>query len=91
MGVQRAERASTTDGQLPEPAVVQSCVGSGGFFGKSFDAACLAEHDVVAYTHAVYHPASRFWLFQGIEAGIFAAATVALLGFSIWWIRRRIS
>jgi hypothetical protein len=76
-----------TGGGLPDPAVVQSCVTS----GKSFDAACLAEHDLVGYTHAAYHPASRFWLFQGIEAGIFTAFTVALVGFSVWWIRKRIS
>ncbi len=59
--------------------------------GRRFDPACLAEHDIVSYTHAVYHPASRFWLFQGIEAGIFTALALALLGFSIWWIRTRIS
>jgi hypothetical protein len=35
--------------------------------------------------------ASRFWLFQAIEAGIFFAVAVALLAFSVWWIRRRIS
>ena len=59
--------------------------------GRRFDPACLAEHDIVSYTHAVYHPASRFWLFLGIEAGIFTALALALLGFSIWWIRTRIS
>jgi hypothetical protein len=78
-----------TDGGPPDPAIVASCVADPT--GKSFDAACLAEHDVVQYTHAVYHPASRFWLFQGIEAGIFTALTLSLLGFSIWWIRKRIS
>jgi hypothetical protein len=77
------------DGQPPDPAVVAACAGEGS--GKTFDAACLAEHDIVSYTHAVYHPASRFWLFQGIEAGIFTAFTVALIAFSLWWIRKRIS
>ena len=79
-----------TDGGVPDPAVVEACA-TGGAAGKTFDSACLAEHDIVSYTHAVYHPASRFWLFQGIEAGIFTALALALLIFSVWWIRRRIS
>ena len=78
-----------SDGGLPDPAVVEACTNVAS--GKRFDPACLAEHDIVSYTHAVYHPASRFWLFQGIEAGIFTALALALLGFSIWWIRTRIS
>jgi ABC-2 family transporter protein len=82
-----ANELRVAGGGMPDPAVVQSCLTP----GKSFDAACLAEHDLVGYTHAVYHPASRFWLFQGIEAGIFTALTVALIGFSVWWIRKRIS
>ncbi len=77
------------DGRVPDPAVVEACATGGT--GKSFDDACLAEHDIVAYMHAVYHPASRFWLFQGIEAGIFAVLALVLVGFSIWWIRRRVS
>ena len=40
---------------------------------------------------ATYQPGSRFWLFQAIEAGIFAALTLALLAFAVWWIRKRIS
>ena len=74
-----ANELRLSDGPLPDPAVVQSCVTA----GKSFDTACLAEHDIVGYTHVVYHPANRFWLFQGIEAGIFTALALALLGFSV--------
>jgi hypothetical protein len=51
-----------TDGAVPDPAVVQSCLNTPAV--KGFDGACLAEHDIISYTHAVYHPASRFWLFQ---------------------------
>jgi ABC-type transport system involved in multi-copper enzyme maturation permease subunit len=36
-----------------------------------------------------YQPASRFWAFQSIEAGIFVALTLALLGASVWLIHRR--
>ena len=36
-----------------------------------------------------YQPASRFWPFQFIEAGIFVALTAAALGATIWLLRRR--
>jgi hypothetical protein len=42
------------------------------------------------FMHALYQPAGRFWLFQAIETGIFTALALALLGFSVWWIRKRI-
>ncbi len=41
------------------------------------------------YNHAVYHPASRFWLFQGIETALFAGVGVALIAFAAWWIHER--
>ena len=40
---------------------------------------------------AYYQPADRYWLFQGIEAAIFLAVAVALLGLTVWWLRRRVS
>jgi ABC-type transport system involved in multi-copper enzyme maturation permease subunit len=36
-----------------------------------------------------YQPASRFWPFQLIEAGIFVALTAAALGATIWLLHRR--
>jgi hypothetical protein len=36
-----------------------------------------------------YQPASRFWEFQSIEAGIFVALTLAVLGVAVWLIHRR--
>jgi len=36
-----------------------------------------------------YQPASRFWPFQFIEAGIFVALTAAALGATIWLLHRR--
>jgi hypothetical protein len=77
------------DGQPPDPSVVQGCVTDPST--KSFDRECLADHGIAVYSHATYHPESRFWLFQFIEAGIFTALAVALIGFSAWWIRKRIS
>jgi ABC-type multidrug transport system fused ATPase/permease subunit len=68
--------------------IIDSCVNTST---KGIDRACLAQHHVIEYGSAVFHPANRFWLFQGIEAGIFGALTAALVLFSIWWIRKRIT
>jgi hypothetical protein len=40
-------------------------------------------------TITTYQPASRFWHFQLIEAGLFAALTAAALGATIWLLHRR--
>ena len=49
---------------------------------------CLA-HKGGAYAHAVYQPASRFWVFQGIETALFGGVAVALILFAAWWIHAR--
>jgi len=49
---------------------------------------CLNAHHV--FNVAVYQPASRFWLFQGIEAAIFAGLAAILLVAAAWWLRHRI-
>jgi ABC-type transport system involved in multi-copper enzyme maturation permease subunit len=36
-----------------------------------------------------YQPAGRYWAFQSIEAGIFVALTLAVLGVAVWLIHRR--
>jgi hypothetical protein len=76
------------DGGRPEPTDIESCIDS---TTKQFDHACLAQRHIVEYGGAVFQPADRFWLFQGIEAGIFGGLTLALVLFSIWWIRKRIN
>jgi hypothetical protein len=76
-------------GYSNDRSLIQSCFEKTAT--RSANAACLAKHHVVEFTSAVYQPASRFWLFQGIEAGIFLGLTAALVLFSVWWIRRRIS
>ena len=37
----------------------------------------------------LYQPASRFWEFQSLEAGIFVALTLAVLGVAVWVLHRR--
>lgn len=50
---------------------------------------CLANNGIrIAVT---YQPASRHWAFQWTEAGIYVALALALVGFSFWRIRRRLS
>jgi hypothetical protein len=51
--------------------------------------ACAHAHGL--YNLAVFQPASRFWLFQGIETAIFGGLALALLAFSIRWVRERLS
>jgi hypothetical protein len=51
---------------------------------------CAAPHGI-AYSHAVYQPASRFWLFQGIETALFGGVAIVLIVFAAWWTHRRTS
>jgi hypothetical protein len=39
----------------------------------------------------IYQPGSRFWAFQWYETGIYLAVALALAGFCVWWVRRRVS
>jgi len=39
----------------------------------------------------LYQPASRFWEFQSIEAGIFVVLTLAALGTAVWLLHHRAS
>ena len=50
---------------------------------------CIHDHGWLAFT--TYQPGSRFWPFQGIEAAIVIALTVALLALAIWRLRARIA
>jgi hypothetical protein len=60
-------------------------------FAASLDAQrqCFAEHDIFYTT--LYHPANRFWIFQGIESAIFLGLSAILLGITFYWVMRRIS
>ena len=50
---------------------------------------CLVERAAV-YSHAVYEPASRFWLFQGIETAMFGGVALVLVAFAAWWAHGRL-
>ena len=55
--------------------------------GKGLLGRCLASHGFRQII--TYQPASRFWAFQGVEAGIFVALAAALVGFAMWWVLSR--
>jgi ABC-type transport system involved in multi-copper enzyme maturation permease subunit len=55
--------------------------------GKGLNGPCLSAHGF--HQILTYQPDSRFWAFQGIEAGIFLALAVVLVGFTFWWVRSR--
>ena len=61
---------------LPNPAAIQHAY-----------QACLTQYRQVQ----VYQPDSRYWPFQWYEAAIFVSLAVILIGFSFWWVRRRLS
>jgi hypothetical protein len=39
----------------------------------------------------IYQPGNRYWPFQLYETGIFIGLALLLSGFSLWWIRHRLS
>ena len=51
------------------------------------DPSCLDRAGI--YMHAVYQPASRFWLMQGIETALFGGVALALLAAAAWWTHER--
>ncbi len=89
--------ALSSGGELVVPEGVRSdpglssCLGDATKTATEAKSGCFDRYGIVQNTFATYHPADRFWLFQAIEASIFACAALALLAFSIWWIRKRIS
>jgi hypothetical protein len=52
------------------------------------DFSCLADEDVLS--RILYHPADRFWLFQGFESLLFLLLAAAFLGLSVWWVRTKL-
>jgi hypothetical protein len=52
---------------------------------------CVLQYGEGAYNLQLFHPADRYWLFQGIETALFVALAVLLLLAAVHWVRRRIS
>jgi hypothetical protein len=63
--------------------VVQAC-GSAGPEAAS----CIHAHGWMEFL--TYQPSDRYWIFQGIEVGIFLLLAAALVVLTIWIVRRRL-
>jgi len=50
-------------------------------------AQCLTQHGYTLWAH--YQPASRFWAFQGIEAGWLLTLSALLIAATVYLVRRR--
>jgi hypothetical protein len=48
---------------------------------------CIAQNGI--HVAATFQPYDRYWLFQGVESALFILLAAVLVGFSLWWIRRR--
>jgi hypothetical protein len=65
--------------------------GGGFFVGNTQKLSAAPGLGTKAVVHYVYLPSSAFWPLQLAETGIFAGAAVLLLGFAVWWTRKRIA
>jgi hypothetical protein len=61
--------------------------GAGGTFGDT--AACLGKLNL--HVDVAYHPADRYWTFQGAETALYFLFSGLLIAFGLWRIRRRVS
>jgi hypothetical protein len=52
---------------------------------------CVVKLSSTFHQVTSYQPGSRYWPFQWYELGLFLAASLILTGFSIWWVRRRLT
>jgi hypothetical protein len=75
------------DGTLVLPNVTVGCRPEAQGPGET---PCASELglEAGAYNWQLYQPAGRYWLFQGIETGIFVALAAVLLVFAVRAIRR---
>jgi hypothetical protein len=74
----------------PSLGILESCSHAVTNNARLIDPSCLARHGA-GFIHTLYQPASRFWLFQGIETALFGGAAVALILFAAWWVHDRAS
>jgi hypothetical protein len=78
---QCAGGAKSSFGPLPTEAQVNAAIAA--------QTQCFRDHDL--YMTTLYQPASRFWIFQGIESAIFLGMAAILLGITFYWVTRRIA
>jgi hypothetical protein len=78
--------AGVRDGahHIVSPVQVAQACGSAGPEATS----CIHAHGWTEFL--TYQPADRYWLFQGIEVGMFLLLTLALVAVTFWIVRRRL-
>ncbi len=52
---------------------------------------CITAISAKFHGVVTYQPASRYWPFQIDETVLFVVLALALVGVSVWWIRRRLT
>jgi hypothetical protein len=72
-------------GQPPQP-IPAACRQALASVDPKAVASCVTAHGYRGYQ--IYQPASRFWAFQGIEAGIYVVLAAALLAVTFWALKR---
>ena len=64
---------------IPAPAAIQNAFQD-----------CVTKVGATYHGVITYQPASRYWLFQSLETGIYVVAALGLAAFCFYWIRRRV-
>jgi hypothetical protein len=85
----RAGHVVSTGGSMPDDVVARLCHQDLGTIGKVDLDECgrqVGLHNVLRVI-----PADRFWALQAWESAVFVGMALVLMGFSFWWVRRRIS
>lgn len=59
-----------------------------GDLSRTYISECIANNGLSRIE--TYHPASHYWSLQLIETGIFSAAAIALIAFSVWYLLKRV-
>ncbi|WP_217240206.1 transporter [Streptomyces sp. AC555_RSS877] len=78
---------------VPVPSSFADCLRteSGPPTAQQFDG-CLPDLGAQGYKQQVtYQPPGNFWALQWAETGLYLGLALALTGFCIWWIRRRLT
>jgi hypothetical protein len=65
--------------------------GSQAVCDESVAAQCVAKYGAGAYNQDLFHPADRYWLFQGIETALFVVLAVVMLAVAVHLVRRRLA
>jgi hypothetical protein len=81
----------TVDGAGHRTSIENAYVTCNAHVGASVQAVVRCIHRMGFVNTDIFEPASRFWLFQGIEAAVYGGAGLALLALAVYWVDRRVS